>query len=42
MFGNEQPLVLHLLDIPPAETAMGGVAMEIDDCALPLVRGELF
>ena len=38
VFGPDQPLILHLLDIAPAMTCLGGVAMEIDDCALPLVK----
>src|SRR5262249_20783130 len=38
--GHDQPLILHLLEIPApeAQKALGGVAMEIDDCAFPLVR----
>jgi len=39
MFGPEQPVILHLLEIPPAMGALQGVVMEIDDCALPLVAG---
>jgi malate dehydrogenase len=41
MFGHDQPLILHLLEIPAPEPqkALRGVAMEIDDCAFPLVRG---
>lgn len=39
MFGPDQPIILHLLDIPPAETALGGVAMELCDAAYPLVKG---
>jgi malate dehydrogenase len=41
VFGADQPLHLHLLEIPPAMKALGGVAMEIDDCAYPLLRGLL-
>jgi len=37
VFGPDQPLVLHLLDIEPAMGVLGGVCMEIDDCAMPLV-----
>ena len=33
-----QPLILHLLDIPVAMGALGGVVMELQDCALPLIR----
>jgi malate dehydrogenase len=39
VFGADQPMFLHLLEIPPAMKALGGVAMELDDCAYPLVRG---
>jgi len=37
VFGVDQPLVLHLLDIAPMMGVLDGVVMEIDDCALPLV-----
>ena len=37
MFGYDQPIQLNLLDIEPAMGVLGGVCMEIDDCALPLV-----
>ena len=39
LFGPDQPVALHLLEIPPAMNALEGVAMEIDDCAFPLLRG---
>lgn len=38
MFGPEQPVVLHLIEIPPALPALEGVAMELDDCAFPLLH----
>merc|ERR1712142_1018427 len=38
VFGNNQPLILHLLDIAPMMMVLGGVVMEIQDCAFPLVR----
>lgn len=38
MFGEEQPIILRLLEIPPAMNALRGVVMELDDCAFPLVR----
>jgi malate dehydrogenase len=40
MFGADQPLILQLLEIPVEgpQKALKGVAMEIDDCAFPLVR----
>src|SRR5690349_12067255 len=39
VFGADQPLYLHLLEITPALKALNGVAMELDDCAYPLVKG---
>ncbi|XP_014250216.1 malate dehydrogenase, cytoplasmic [Cimex lectularius] len=39
VFGENQPLYLHLLDIPPMMEVLEGVVMEIFDCALPLVKG---
>jgi malate dehydrogenase len=39
VFGADQPLTLHLLEIPPAMKALNGVAMELDDCAYPLLKG---
>merc|ERR1712021_54839 len=39
VFGPDQPVILHLLDIAPMMGVLGGVCMEIDDCALPLVKG---
>lgn len=39
MFGESQPIIVHLLDIEPAMGALNGVVMEIEDCAYPLVRG---
>lgn len=37
VFGNNQPLILHLLDIPPMVGVLEGVVMELNDCALPLL-----
>ena len=37
VFGPNQPLILHLLDIPPMMGVLEGVVMELDDCALPLL-----
>ena len=37
VFGPDQPLILHLLDITPMMGVLGGVVMEIQDSALPLV-----
>ena len=41
MFGADQPVILQLLEIPVEgpQKALKGVAMEIDDCAFPLVAG---
>jgi len=38
VFGENQPVILHLLDIAPMMNVLGGVVMELQDCALPLVR----
>lgn len=38
VFGPDQPVILHLLDIPMMETVLGGVVLEITDCAFPLVE----
>lgn len=35
-----QPIILILLDIPPMLPVLDGVVMELQDCALPLLRGE--
>lgn len=35
MLGVDQPVILQLLEIPPALDALKGVAMELDDCAFP-------
>ena len=41
MFGPDQPVILHLIEIPDAKAiaALGGVVMELDDCAFPLLKG---
>jgi len=38
VFGEQQPVILQLLDIPVMMPVLKGVAMEIDDCALPCVK----
>lgn len=38
MFGPNQPVSLRLIEIEPALPALGGVVMELDDCAFPLLR----
>jgi malate dehydrogenase len=39
MLGDDQPVILQLLDITPAMDALQGVKMELDDCAFPLLAG---
>lgn len=39
MLGKDQPVILQLLEITPAMGALKGVAMELDDCAFPLLSG---
>lgn len=38
MLGDDQPIILQLLEITPALKALEGVVMEINDCAYPLVE----
>ncbi len=37
MFGPDQPVALNLIEIEPGMAALKGVAMELDDCAFPLL-----
>ena len=39
MLGPNQPVILQMLEITPALDALKGVAMELEDCAFPLVEG---
>jgi malate dehydrogenase len=39
LLGADQPVILQLLEITPALGALKGVAMELDDCAFPLLAG---
>ena len=39
MLGDDQPVILKLLDITPALDALQGVRMELEDCAFPLLAG---
>lgn len=39
MLGNDQPVILQMLEITPALGALEGVAMELNDCAFPLLAG---
>eukprot|EP00126_Sphaerothecum_destruens_P015332 Sdes_comp9287_c0_seq1m772 len=38
IFGTHTPVVLHLLDIPPMIGVLQGLVMELEDCALPLLK----
>ena len=38
MLGPDQPVILQLLEITPAMNALNGVAMELNDCAFPLLH----
>ncbi|TNF99125.1 MAG: malate dehydrogenase [Gammaproteobacteria bacterium] len=38
MLGTDQPVILQLLEVPPAMEALGGVGMELEDCAFPLLK----
>jgi len=38
MFGPDQPVTLHLIEIPNAMGALEGVVMELQDCAFPLLK----
>ncbi len=39
ILGPDQPVILQMLEITPALPALAGVAMELDDCAFPLLAG---
>jgi malate dehydrogenase len=39
LLGSDQPVILQLVEIPPAMTALDGVVMELIDCAFPLLAG---
>jgi malate dehydrogenase len=39
MFGPDQPVALHMIEIPAGFEALKGVVMELDDCAFPLLKG---
>ncbi|MGE5196870.1 MAG: malate dehydrogenase [Anaerolineae bacterium] len=38
LFGKDQPIALHILEIPEALGALKGVVMELEDCAFPLLK----
>ncbi len=39
MLGQDQPIILQLLEITQAQQALRGVVMELEDCAFPLLHG---
>ena len=39
MLGPDQPVILHLIDLPNFQSGLQGVNMELNDCALPLLQG---
>lgn len=39
LLGPDQPVIIHLVDIPQSMDACQGVRMELEDCAFPLLRG---
>lgn len=39
LFGPDQPVIVQLLEITPALASLNGVAMELQDCAFPLLHG---
>lgn len=39
VFGRNQQVILHLVEIPPALGALDGIHMELDDCAFPTLAG---
>jgi malate dehydrogenase len=39
LLGDDQPVILQLLEIPPALPALEGVVMELDDCAFDTLAG---
>lgn len=38
LLGSDQPIALHILEIPEALKALEGVKMELEDCAFPLLK----
>ncbi|QDU38252.1 Malate dehydrogenase [Maioricimonas rarisocia] len=39
VFGPDQPVILHLIEVPPVVSRLDGVQMELDDCAFPTLAG---
>lgn len=42
VFGSEQPIILHLLELEQAMSALEGVVMELQDCAFPLLKDVVY
>ena len=38
LLGADQPVILQLLEIPPAMEALSGVVMELDDIIIPIIK----
>jgi malate/lactate dehydrogenase len=38
LFGPDQPIALHILELPVSIPALKGVVMELEDCAFPLLQ----
>ncbi|NOR72221.1 MAG: malate dehydrogenase, partial [Methylomarinum sp.] len=38
LLGPDQPIILHLLEVTSALSALNGVVMELNDCAYPLLK----
>ncbi|MBF0499361.1 MAG: malate dehydrogenase [Candidatus Riflebacteria bacterium] len=41
MLGKDQPVILQMLELPQAQNALKGVMMELEDCAFPLLAGQI-
>ena len=39
VFGSDQPVILHLIELPVAMSALDGIQMELEDCAFPTLAG---
>ncbi len=39
VFGHDQPVILHLIELPQAKAALDGIEMELDDCAFDTLAG---
>ena len=39
VFGADQPVILHLIELPQAKAALDGIEMELDDCAFDTLAG---